>query len=133
MLDHVSIGAADYARARAFYDAVLATLGYTPVMVLDQYQVAGYGTGQKPSFWVHGLAGCSMPGHGQIGSGPGQHLAFTAPDRRAVDAFYAAGLSLGGSDNGAPGLRPHYHPGYYGAFLVDPDGHRIEACCHQPE
>ncbi len=133
MLDHVSIGAADYARARAFYDAVLATLGYAPVMVVEQYEVTGYGIGQKPSFWVHGPAGCPMPGHGQIGAGPGQHLAFTAPDRRAVDAFYAAGLAQGGSDNGAPGLRPHYHAGYYGAFLVDPDGHRIEACCHKPE
>ncbi|MBN9530371.1 MAG: VOC family protein [Alphaproteobacteria bacterium] len=133
MLDHVSIGTSDFARARAFYDAVLATLGYAPVMVLEQYEVAGYGQGQKPSFWVHGPAGCPMPGHSVIGSGPGQHVAFTAPDRHAVDAFHAAGTGLGAKDNGAPGLRPHYHPAYYGAFLVDPDGHRIEACCHHPE
>lgn len=133
MLDHVSIGTADFARARAFYDAVMAALGYEVAMTLEEYQVVGYGTGGKPSFWIHGPKGCEMRGHGQFGSGPGQHVAFVAPDRRAIDAFHAAGVAHGARDNGPPGLRPHYHPGYYGAFLVDPDGHRIEACCHRPE
>lgn len=133
MLDHVSIGTADFARARAFYDAVMTALGYEVAMALEEYQVVGYGTGGKPSFWIHGPKGCEMAGHGQFGSGPGQHVSFVAPDRRAIDAFHAAGVAHGARDNGAPGLRPHYHPGYYGAFLVDPDGHRIEACCHRPE
>lgn len=133
MLDHVSIGTADFARARAFYDPVMTALGYQVAMALEEYQVVGYGTGGKPSFWIHGPKGCEMAGHGQFGSGPGQHIAFVAPDRRAIDAFHAAGVAHGARDNGAPGLRPHYHPDYYGAFLVDPDGHRIEACCHRPE
>ena len=82
----------------------------------------GFGAGQKPFFWI---------GDGESPSGP-LHVAFTAGSRAAVDAFYAAALRAGGKDNGPPGLRPHYHANYYGAFVLDPDGHNIEAVCHAP-
>lgn len=92
---------------------------------------AGYGpaTLPKPTFWIG--AG-RAPGPSPV-TPVGQHIAFLAPDRAAVDAFYAVAMAAGGRDNGPPGLRPHYHPAYYAAFVLDPDGHRIEAVCHRPE
>jgi catechol 2,3-dioxygenase-like lactoylglutathione lyase family enzyme len=120
MLDHVGIGVGDYARSKAFYEAALAPLGFTVVMEFAGMG-CGLGTEGKPWFWVTA----------RERSGP-FHLAFTAPDRPTVDAFHQAALAAGGADNGAPGLREHYHPNYYGAFVLDPDGNNVEAVCHRP-
>ncbi|THD77293.1 MAG: VOC family protein [Phenylobacterium sp.] len=116
MLDHVSLKVSDYPRAQAFYDLALAPLGLTRMMG-DGQHFAGYGD-VRPFFWI---------GEGE--GGPA-HVAFAVPDRTMVDAFHAAAIGAGGRDNGGPGLRPQYHPGYYGAFALDPDGHNIEAVCH---
>lgn len=121
ILSHVSIGVADMNRATAFYDAVMAALGYGRVMSHEDVAVA-YGA-RFPEFWVQ------VP-HNKDKAGPpsnGTHFAFTAPSKAAVDAFHAAALANGGSDDGAPGFRPEYGEPYYGAFVHDPDGHKIEA------
>ncbi|MFO1142614.1 MAG: VOC family protein [Amaricoccus sp.] len=125
MLDHVGIVVADLKRALAFYDAALAPLGITRVMQFpdDADPVGvGYGQDRKPFFWV---------GAHRAPSGP-VHVAFAAADRAAVRAFHTAGLAAGGADNGAPGLRLEYHPTYYGAFVLDPDGNNVEAVNHGP-
>lgn len=129
MLDHVSLHVSGYERSREFYRKALAPLGATLLMEVTAEQTgdgahAGYGTRGVPTFWI----GTSQQGHT---SGP-THVAFTAPDRGSVDAFYLAALAAGAKDNGPPGLRPHYHEHYYGAFVMDPDGHNIEAVCHTP-
>jgi catechol 2,3-dioxygenase-like lactoylglutathione lyase family enzyme len=128
MIDHIGFSVADLARSRAFYVAALAPLGYVPVMDLTReqtgtYEGTGFGPPGRPQFWI---------GDGEARSGA-THVAFAAKSRAEVDAFHAAALAAGGRDNGAPGLRPHYHPNYYGAFVFDPDGHNIEAVCHLPE
>jgi catechol 2,3-dioxygenase-like lactoylglutathione lyase family enzyme len=134
MIDHISLPVVDLARSRAFYDRCLAALGYKVVMDLtDSPDVGacGYGSAEgpvKPVFWLGARQGAAAPVTLQ-----GQHIAFAASSRAAVDAFYREALAAGGQDNGPPGLRPHYHAGYYGAFVLDPDGHRIEAVCHRPE
>jgi catechol 2,3-dioxygenase-like lactoylglutathione lyase family enzyme len=120
MLDHVSIKVADFRRAQAFYDAALAPLSVARVMGDGQF-FGGYGAEGKPWFWI-----------GQGDQSGGTHVAFAVADRATVDAFYAAAMAAGGRDNGAPGVRAHYHPTYYGAFVLDPDGHNIEAVCHAP-
>ncbi len=117
----------DYERAKALYLQVLAPLGYGLVLEVVSAHSGGkphcgFGAGGKPSFWIS--QGEAVRGH--------MHLAFQAGSREAVDAFYEAALNAGGSDNGAPGLRPHYHENYYGAFVLDPDGYNIEAVCHLP-
>ncbi|HEV7320449.1 MAG TPA: VOC family protein [Ensifer sp.] len=131
MLHHVSLGVADIECAAKFYDAALAPLGY--VRVWDDLrpgepdQAVGYGLeggGDK-------LAIKFRP-EGQKAPGSGFHLAFVAPNRRAVDEFHRAALSYGGRDNGAPGLRPHYGFNYYAAYVIDPDGHAIEAVFNAP-
>ena len=127
MLDHVGFTVSDVALSRAFYLKALAPLGYAPVMDVTREQTGGYegtgfGAGGKPSFWI---------GNGEKASGP-SHVAFKAPSREAVDRFHAAALAAGGRDNGPPGIRAHYHPDYYGAFVFDPDGNNIEAVCHAP-
>ena len=126
MLDHVGILVADWNKAKAFYDAAFAPLGITlinevPVEFTGGVKVGGYGA-SSPDFW---LTEASQ-------TGPGRHYAFAAKSRAEVDAFYASAMAAGGTDNGAPGLRPHYHENYYGAFVVDPDGNNIEAVCHAP-
>ena len=129
MIDHLSLGVRDLARARAFYDAVLAPLGYRRVFDLED--ASGYG---RPD--PHPLREQALPfwiGHEPAGAALNGHICFSAPARATVDAFHAAALAAGGRDNGKPGLRPHYHAHYYAAFIVDPDGHRIEAVRHQPE
>jgi catechol 2,3-dioxygenase-like lactoylglutathione lyase family enzyme len=133
MIDHVSIGVADLAKARDFYDRVLQTLGQVRVLDIDlpgQGMVAhGYSEpAQAATFWI------GVPEHlnADANRRGGVHVAFLAPNRAAVDAFYAAAMATGGSDNGKPGLRPHYHADYYGAFAFDPDGNKIEAVCRQP-
>lgn len=128
MLHHVSLGVTDIERAVAFYDAVLAPLGYVRVWSdLDgDDAAAGYGPpGGGDKLALKRRAGAQPPGSGF-------HLALAAPDRTAVDAFHAAALRHGGRDDGVPGLRPHYGPHYYAAFVVDPDGHRIEAVINTP-
>jgi catechol 2,3-dioxygenase-like lactoylglutathione lyase family enzyme len=120
MLDHVSVGVGDFERARAFYDQALAPLGLTVMMGGEGF--AGYGD-TRPFFWIGG-------GRGVIATPT--HVAFAAGDRATVDAFYKAAMAAGGSDNGGPGVRAHYHPNYYGAFVRDLDGHNIEAVCHVP-
>lgn len=123
-LDHISIATADYAKSLAFYEAVLAPLGIKTHMKFEgpEGNVAGLGR-DMPDFWV-----------GDGGALQGRmHIAFAALNRAAVDAFYAAAIAAGARDNGAPGLRAHYHPTYYAAFVFDPDGHNIEAVCHAPE
>ena len=128
MLDHIGLPVRDLARSKAFYAAVLAPLGYEPVMDLDPAVTGctgfvGFGRPDKPQFWIT----TGEPLTGVL------HVAFMAQDRAAVGAFHAAALAAGARDNGGPGLRPHYHPTYYGAFVFDPDGHNIEAVCHRPE
>ena len=127
MIDHTGVTVSDYARSKAFYLAALAPIGYTllaelSAAVTGHADVAGFGEAPKPDFWISS---------GQANQPP-IHVAFRVPSRRIVDAFHKAALAAGGRDNGAPGLRPHYHPNYYGAFVLDPDGHNIEAVCHQP-
>ncbi|WP_163271581.1 VOC family protein [Chelativorans alearense] len=126
MIDHIGIKVADFERARAFYDKALAPLGASLLMMVpEEYtggiKIGGYGR-ERPVYWLHEGAG----------GGESKHVAFTARSRAEVDAFHAAALAAGGHDNGAPGLRPHYHPDYYGAFVFDPDGNNVEAVCHQP-
>jgi catechol 2,3-dioxygenase-like lactoylglutathione lyase family enzyme len=120
MIDHSGVSVSDVARSKAFYRAALAPLGYTMLMEFEQF--AGFGVAPKPDFWI----GQDKP------NVPPIHIAFRAESRAQVDAFYRAAMGAGGKDNGAPGLRPQYHPDYYGAFVLDPDGHNIEAVCHTP-
>jgi catechol 2,3-dioxygenase-like lactoylglutathione lyase family enzyme len=126
MIDHIGFPVSDYQRAKAFYARALAPLGYSLVMEVTQETghdpAAGFGADGKPDFWIGGEGKLERP----------VHVAFVADDRPTVDAFHRAGVAAGGKDNGAPGLRPHYHPNYYGAFVLDPDGHNIEAVCHAP-
>ena len=124
MIDHVTFGVSDFARSTAFYGAAFAPLGLTrlfdvPLEHSGGVPCTGYGDA-RPFFWISE----QDPTRGKL------HLALRATSRQAVDAFHAAALAAGGQDNGAPGLRPHYHAGYYGAFVLDPDGHNIEAVCH---
>ncbi len=134
MIDHLSIGVGDLARARDFYDAVLGTLGYRRQRDIDipgKGLVAhGYGAKDRPTqFWIGTPDRVDATANRQGGA----HIAFAAESRKAVDAFYAAARKLGAADNGRPGLRPHYHADYYGAFVIDADGNKIEACCHRHE
>jgi catechol 2,3-dioxygenase-like lactoylglutathione lyase family enzyme len=122
MLDHVSIQCADVSTSAAFYDAVLAPLGGTRVM--DFGQVIGYGVPPMPDFWI----GARQTGEGFRES----HVAFTAPDRAAVDAFVAAAVATGAEVLHSARVFPEYHPNYYGAFVRDPDGNNVEAVCHRP-
>lgn len=128
MIDHIGIDVSDFERSKAFYQRALAPLGYTllmevPASLTGHCDVAGFGEAPKPDFWINrGTA-----------TRPAVHVALRAASRTAVDAFYQAALAAGGKDNGAPGLRPHYHPNYYSAFVIDLDGHNLEAVCHTPE
>jgi len=129
MLDHIGFSVTDLGRSKAFYERALAPLGIVKLMELTAEQTggnahAGFGEAGKPYFWIGDRADGALRGC--------LHVAFTATDRAAVDAFYQAALAAGGKDNGAPGLRPHYHANYYGAFVTDPDGHNVEAVCHSP-
>jgi catechol 2,3-dioxygenase-like lactoylglutathione lyase family enzyme len=127
MIDHIGFPVSDYARSKAFYEKALAPLGYTLIMEVQQHEndspAAGFGAARKPDFWIGGEGGLNHA----------LHIAIAVKDRATVDAFYTAALAAGGKDNGAPGIRTHYHPNYYGAFVLDPDGHNIEAVCHAAE
>lgn len=131
MIDHLSTYATDFEATKAFYTAAFAPLGYS---VQSEFvaewnpdfptqHMAGFGKDGKPSFWVIEVKNAYTP----------RHIAFAAPNRAAVDAFYAQALKTGARDNGKPGLREMYHPNYYGAFVFDPDGNNVEAVCHGPE
>jgi catechol 2,3-dioxygenase-like lactoylglutathione lyase family enzyme len=121
MIDHVTADVTDVERAKAFYSQALAPLGYS--LQAEFPGAAGFGTGEGiPDFWIS-----SSEDRGAT------HVAFTAPDRAAVDAFHAAATAAGAEDNGAPGVREHYHQNYYAAFVHDPDGNNIEAVSHRPE
>ncbi|MCC8941894.1 hypothetical protein CI1B_22150 [Bradyrhizobium ivorense] len=122
MLDHVTIGVTDVERSKAFYDEALRALGISRLYA-EGTAFAGYGIRPKAFFWI-GVRDASQTG---------AHIAFTANDRATVDRFYADAIKAGGRDNGPPGIRPHYHANYYGAFVLDPDGHNIEAVCHAPQ
>ena len=123
MLDHLSIQCADPSASSTFYDAVLAPLGGKRVMEFGP--VIGYGVPPMPDFWI---------GPDQTGEGfKESHIAFSAPDREAVRAFFAAAVAAGAEALHEPRLWPEYHPNYYGAFVRDPDGNNVEAVCHQPE
>jgi catechol 2,3-dioxygenase-like lactoylglutathione lyase family enzyme len=119
MLDHVTIGVSNIQRSKAFYDKALMPLDIERLYA-EGDTFAGYGIDRKAFFWI-GLRESAITG---------VHIAFAARDRAVVNAFHAAALAAGGRDNGAPGLRPRYHANYYGAFVLDPDGHNIEAVCH---
>ncbi|HVY55376.1 MAG TPA: VOC family protein [Thermodesulfobacteriota bacterium] len=121
ILDHVGIPVSNFARSKEFYTKVLEPLDYGIIMEVEG--AAGFGTKGKPEFWI---------GEGTVSTGP-LHVAFRAGNREQVRKFYEAALAAGGKDNGPPGIREHYHPNYYGAFIFDPDGHNIEAVCHEPE
>ena len=128
MLDHVSLGITDIDRSRRFYDAVLRPLGLVRIVDFGEGRGSDYGA-------AAGAVGVEFTITHEIDVRtpiPGAHVCFRAPDRAAVDVFHAAALASGGRDDGAPGLRPQYHSHYYGAFVLDPDGHRIEAVCHAP-
>jgi catechol 2,3-dioxygenase-like lactoylglutathione lyase family enzyme len=128
VIDHLGFPVSDYARSKAFYTQALAPLGYTLVMEIggehteSNSPAAGFGADGKPDFWIGGEGGL----RGVL------HVAILAKDRAAVDAFHRAAIAAGAKDNGPPGLRPHYHKTYYAAFVLDPDGHNVEAVCHAP-
>jgi len=128
MIDHTGVPVSDFGRSKAFYTDALAAIGYSllmefPASVTGHSDVAGFGEAPKPDFWI----AKGVP------SVPPAHIAFRVASRATVDAFYKAAIKAGGRDNGAPGLRPHYHANYYGAFVLDPDGNNIEAVCHASE
>jgi catechol 2,3-dioxygenase-like lactoylglutathione lyase family enzyme len=127
VIDHTGVRVSDLAKSKAFYRAALAPIGYQllvefPAEVTGSDEVAGFGVPPKADFWV--AAGAPNK--------PPVHVAFRVSERARVDAFHAAALTAGGRDNGAPGPRPHYHADYYGAFVLDPDGHNIEVVCREP-
>lgn len=126
MIDHTGLVVSDFERSKRFYTEALAPIGYAklaefPAAVTGHTDVAGFGEPPKPDFWISR----GTPNQ------PPLHIAFRVGSRALVEAFYQAAIAAGGRDNGGPGLRPHYHPNYYGAFVLDPDGHNIEAVCHE--
>jgi catechol 2,3-dioxygenase-like lactoylglutathione lyase family enzyme len=128
MIDHIGLTVRNLQRSKAFYAQALAPLEYTLLLEVSvaetrSFAAAGFGVAPKPDFWIDNASPETRPAH----------VAFRAASRAQVDAFHRAALTAGGRDNGTPGLRPHYHPNYYGAFVLDPDGHNIEAVCHAPE
>ncbi len=121
MLDHIILHVSNYKRSKDFYLTSLAPLGYG--LFREYPNAGGFGVkDQAPDLWLSGS-----------GAGKSTHIAFAAPDRKIVDEFYTAALKAGGRDNGAPGIREHYHANYYAAFVLDPDGNNIEAVCHKHE
>jgi len=120
VIDHIGLEVRDYLRSKDFYVAAVAPLGIELLLEFEG-RIGGFGRDGKPFFWLReGEPAAAI------------HVAFTAPDADTVDAFYAAALGAGGEDNGPPGLRAHYHPGYYGAYVRDPDGNNVEAVFHGP-
>ena len=123
MLDHMGLEVSDFDASRAFFVQALEPLGVAPIMELPDV-ACGFGDGRKPWFWIAKRARSVSTD---------VHVAFEAPDRATVDRFHEAALAAGGRDNGGPAKREIYHPEYYGAFVLDPDGNNVEAVCHRPE
>jgi catechol 2,3-dioxygenase-like lactoylglutathione lyase family enzyme len=128
MIDHTGLVVSDFERSKQFYSEALGAIGYAllaefPAAVTGSVDVAGFGENGKPDFWIS---------RGEANKPP-IHIAFRVDKRATVDAFYQAGISAGGGDNGPPGVRAHYHPNYYGAFVLDPDGHNVAGVCHEPK
>ncbi len=121
MFDHLGLGVSDYAASKAFFLKALQPLGVG--IVMEGEHGLGLGPKGKPALWLFQTTGKPAP----------LHIAFTAENRQQVQDFHRAALAAGGQDNGGPGLRPQYHPNYYGAFVIGPDGHNVEAVCHRPE
>lgn len=126
MIDHTGVIVSDFEKSKKFYSDALKPIGYTlllefPASVTGGLNVAGFGEPPKADFWI----GQGTPNHPRV------HVAFRVSQRSLVDLFHQAAIAAGGKDNGAPGLRPQYHANYYGAFVLDPDGHNIEAVCHE--
>jgi catechol 2,3-dioxygenase-like lactoylglutathione lyase family enzyme len=126
MIDHVGITVSDFNKSKRFYSAALAAVKFKlphefPASVTGHTDVAGFPEPPKPEFWIAR----------DTANIPAVHVAFRVASASLVDAFYRAAINAGGRDNGAPGIRPEYHPNYYGAFVLDPDGHNIEAVCHE--
>jgi catechol 2,3-dioxygenase-like lactoylglutathione lyase family enzyme len=128
MIDHTGVGVTDFDKSKAFYLQALGAIGYAKLVdlgpeITGSTSVAGFGEPPKPDFWISQ----------DTPQNPPLHVAFGVRSRAIVRAFHAAALAAGGTDNGPPGIRAHYHPNYYGAYVRDPDGHNIEAVCHEPE
>ena len=121
MLDHISLPVSNYEQSKLFFEKVLSLLGHTLLME-HSISGSGFGSDGKPSFWIK-----------QDKPTASVHVAFSSKDRATVDEFYETAIALGAKCNGPPGLRPEYHPTYYVAFVLDPDGNNIEAVCHLPE
>ncbi len=121
IIDHIGLAVSDYDKSKQFFCRTLAPLGIELVAEVQGW--AGLGKGGKPELWFGVSAERQTP----------MHIAFVADNREQVRAFYAAALAAGGTDNGPPGIREIYHPDYYGAFVIGPDGHNVEAVCHRPE
>jgi catechol 2,3-dioxygenase-like lactoylglutathione lyase family enzyme len=128
MIDHTGVTVSEFADSKRFYNAALAAFSYQKLLefgpeITGSVSVAGFGEPPKPDFWIS----AGTPNR------PAIHVAFRVATRAQVRAFHAAALAAGGTCNGPPGIRAHYHPNYHGAFVHDPDGHNIEAVCHAPE
>ena len=127
MIDHTGVTVSDFKRSKTFYARALSPIGYGLLLELSaeitgDSEVAGFGIPPKPDFWI-------ASGTPNV---PPVHVAFRVESRELVDAFYESAIAAGGRDNGPAGIRSHYHPNYYGAFVLDPDGHNVEAVCHAP-
>jgi catechol 2,3-dioxygenase-like lactoylglutathione lyase family enzyme len=120
IIDHIALAVGDFRKSKRFLHKALAPLGIE--LIVDEERNAGFGKSGKPEFWLASDAGKHLP----------MHIAFAADNREQVKAFHTAALAAGGLDNGAPGIRAKYHANYYGAFVIDPDGHNVEAVCHRP-
>lgn len=128
LIDHITMNVSDYPRSKAFYEKALAPLGVKPIMEFGE--ACGFGRAHKPDFWIgKGPASFQKPEH--LATITPVHVAFSARSRDEVNAFHAAALAAGAKDFGPPGLRAIYHPTYYGAFVIDPDGHNVEAVYHE--
>ena len=126
MFGHITLGTNDWARAKPFWLAVMDVLGHPIFLERDGGMAFGEPTGQKT------FIGPAFDGEPAV-AGNGVHIAYHVADRATVDAFYETALAHGGTDEGPPGLRPHYHPNYYGAYIRDPDGNKLQAVCHSPK
>jgi catechol 2,3-dioxygenase-like lactoylglutathione lyase family enzyme len=131
MYDHISFGVTNLEKSLAFYDAALGALSINRMFALPSEGIAGYKDASGSSFWLY-AKDRQQNSLSQIQPPPRLHLAFQAASRSAVDAFYAAAIAQGGTDDGAPGIRAHYHPNYYAAYVFDLDGYKLEAVCHNP-
>jgi catechol 2,3-dioxygenase-like lactoylglutathione lyase family enzyme len=126
-LDHITLVVSNYPRAKAFYEKALGPLGIK--LIAEFGEAGGFGKDGKPDFWI-GVGPSSFQKPEHVETITPQHVAFVAHSRAEVEAFYAAALAAGAKDFGAPGIRAHYHPKYFGAFVLDPDGHNVEAVFH---